>query len=193
MKYARLLGFALAIGLLFIGFLLTRVSNRLPPENTVQSTKNIREKALTICGLQCPSAELDLTVQFLIERPDGVVVLKIPYRTPTLLVIDTKLGAITDATASWPYFQIGNVIVTSGEAQDLSYLRVLTVGKTKFETLSGSELGDGQTYDSGETYDVQPEWNVATTTNGFSIATYQLSPAAPPFKNVGKRTFTLSQ
>ncbi len=153
----------------------------------------MRQKAFEICASKCPKTELGLTVQFLIERPDGVVVMEIPYRTPTLLVIDTVRGVITDHTASWPYLQIGDVIVTSGKAQDLSYLRILTVGKTEFETLSGSELAVGKTYDSGATYDLQPDWDIATTTDGFSIAIYQLNPAASPFKKISDRTFNLSQ
>ena len=194
MKITRQVGYILIISIAVIAILFVQKNKMAFLRNAHAPAKSPYDKAIEICGVRCPKSEPDLfEIRSVIERPDGVVVLEIPYNNPILMVIDTKRGQITDETGGWPYYLIGDVIVTSGQGIDLSYLRVLCSNKTTIEMLADSRLAAGETYDSGERQDYGPSWNIAKTKDGFSTGVYREDFTAPPFKKIGERTFNLAQ
>jgi hypothetical protein len=135
------------------------------------SKQTPQQIAFEVCG-HC--SNLEWPARIILERPDGVVVLAIPYvRAESIFVIDTKRKTITDETAIGPFIVINQNVVTAGISQDMSQLRVLTATSTTFCVLPGSKLLPTETYETGLYGESNVQLSATTSSNSLLIDVYQ--------------------
>lgn len=163
--------------------------------NKVFSPDLAIRKSLEICGQDCQYEDIEIKV--VLVRPDGIVVLSRPTPGGLILkVINVNTKSIKE-TFAWPYVVVGGSIITSDNQGQLTKLKVLSPDKKVFQVLQNSELPKNQTYDTGITYDIRAEWDIATSSNTLSIGVYQLEPellsTQKQFRKVGERTFQFNK
>jgi hypothetical protein len=188
----------ISIGLLIAIYCFGPVNHELPRRDILKLDTSTRERALEICGMRCYHQDGSES-EIILKRADGVVVFLTPsVKRGLLIVIDTAKGIVSDDTASSLFALVGDSIVTTGQSEDMTFLRILENNKNSFTLLEGSKLDENQTYETGESFDFMASWDISTTSKELSIGVYSSNwtddgsdMKQADFKEIGENRFIL--